>query len=213
MHAGFLLAFSKIKDGIEAIVDAQRRITDQENIRVVVTGHSLGGAVATIMATYLRSKGKQCDLYSYGSPRVGNDKFAEFASSQQSLGFSARITNQADVVTAIPPMFLGYRHVFPEYWYRNGPVDPTKDQVFYDTALREKGISGCRSASECTSASCSRLPLGLLSCNTADHSSAQYTNNFDFCPENGIAGRLAGEMFPKMPPIEDFVRFEEEVEN
>ena len=41
--------------------------------RILVTGHSLGGALATLAATELRQTyGGSVNLINFGSPRVGN---------------------------------------------------------------------------------------------------------------------------------------------
>ena len=49
--------------------------------KLFVTGHSLGGAVATILAAYLKEQGHDPLLYTYGSPRVGNETFVQAYSS------------------------------------------------------------------------------------------------------------------------------------
>lgn len=58
---------------------------------LVVTGHSLGGAVATIAAATLRQYGYPCELYTYGSPRVFNSVGAAFVSTQP--GGNVRVTH------------------------------------------------------------------------------------------------------------------------
>jgi len=45
--------------------------------KLFVTGHSLGAAVATILAAYLKGRGLDPLLYTYGSPRVGNETFVK----------------------------------------------------------------------------------------------------------------------------------------
>ncbi|POR35615.1 Triacylglycerol lipase [Tolypocladium paradoxum] len=148
LHGGFGTAFDLVKDQVEDAVRAEKATPGQENYRVVVTGHSLGGAVATVAGAYLRKQGIPCDLYTYGSPRVGNDKFALFASSQ--AGFSARITNRNDGVTVLPMIghvWQQYKHTFPEYWYENGLLG--KGNRY------ESPYKVCNGEDEsCTSASC-----------------------------------------------------------
>jgi hypothetical protein len=96
---------------------------------LVLTGHSLGAAVATIAAAYLRGNGYPCDLYTYGSPRVGNGIFADFVSGQ--AGVTARITHYNDVVPRLPPLLTGYRHTSPEYWLSDG-TDTTNNYNISD---------------------------------------------------------------------------------
>ena len=99
---------------------------------LVVTGHSLGAAVATIAAAYLRENGYPCDLYTYGSPRVGNGVFADFVSNQ--TGVTARITHWKDVVPRLPPLLIGYRHTSPEYWLSDG-TDTTNNYTASDIVV------------------------------------------------------------------------------
>jgi hypothetical protein len=108
---------------------------------VVTTGHSLGGSVATLAAAYLRKAGLPVDLYTYGSPRVGNDKFATYVSEQ--AGSEYRLTHINDAVPKLPPMFLGYRHTTPEYWLSTG-ASTTVDYTVSDIKVCEGTASvGC----------------------------------------------------------------------
>jgi len=46
---------------------------------IAIMGHSLGAALATIMATDFMENGfDRFDLYTYGSPRVGDKNFYEW---------------------------------------------------------------------------------------------------------------------------------------
>ncbi|OGM49566.1 putative lipase precursor [Aspergillus bombycis] len=118
IHSGFYRSWELLKDDVmDALTRARETYGDYH---VVVTGHSLGAAIATIAGAYLRTKQIPCDIYSYGSPRVGDARFADFVSTQS--GITARITNGYDPVPSLPPMSLfgiydlGYRHIWPEYW-------------------------------------------------------------------------------------------------
>jgi hypothetical protein len=52
-----------------------------------VLGHSMGAALATICAMDVKFKANLTDvrLYTFGSPRVGNDKFAAFVANQTTV--------------------------------------------------------------------------------------------------------------------------------
>jgi len=102
---------------------------------VVVTGHSLGAAVATIAGAYLRSIGISCDLYTYGSPRVGNEDFAKYVSST-SQGSTSRITHFNDPVPHLPTggnlaWLTSYYHTTPEYFLYDGTAT-TNNYVISD---------------------------------------------------------------------------------
>jgi len=77
LHRGFATqAQTIIKDG------AFRDFRDKaKSKKLFVTGHSLGAAVATILAAYLKEQGFDPLLYTYGSPRVGNETFVQAYSS------------------------------------------------------------------------------------------------------------------------------------
>ncbi|KAL2151865.1 hypothetical protein VTH82DRAFT_5049 [Thermothelomyces myriococcoides] len=121
VHRGFNRAWEEVSgallDGLAAATAAH------PNYKIAVTGHSLGGAVATVTAAHIRAAGYAADLYTYGSPRVGNEAFVDFVTKQ--AGAEYRITHADDPVPRLPPIWLNYRHTSPEYW-----IDPDdKDQL------------------------------------------------------------------------------------
>lgn len=83
---------------------------------VTVCGHSLGGALATLLALDLTANGKapfnQSAAYTYGSPRTGDSSFA--ATYNQAVMNSHRIANRLDIVPQVPPPAL-YEHVAAPY--------------------------------------------------------------------------------------------------
>lgn len=77
-------------------------------------GHSLGGAMATICAgrcflSHINSMPQQ--LFTYGSPRVGNKQYISYVTLDH-----FRFVNNNDIVTRVPPPFLGYRHCGSEVY-------------------------------------------------------------------------------------------------
>ena len=71
-------------------------------------GHSLGGAMATICAgrcflSHIESSPRQ--LFTYGSPRVGDKAYINYIKLDH-----FRFVNNNDIVTRVPPAWLGYRH-------------------------------------------------------------------------------------------------------
>lgn len=61
-----------------------------------------------------------CDVYTVGSPRVGNLDFVQFVTAQ--AGAEYRATHYDDPVPRLPPIVLGYFHTSPEYWLEAGPA-------------------------------------------------------------------------------------------
>src|SRR5688572_14073083 len=68
VHKGFQAAWDEISSAAQSAIKSARAANP--GYRVVATGHSLGGAVATLGAVYMRRNGITVDVYSYGSPRV-----------------------------------------------------------------------------------------------------------------------------------------------
>ena len=96
VHSGFWTSLAGILPQIEAW------LASLEVSRLIVTGHSLGAAKATLLAA-LQDK---AELISFGSPRVGD---AAFVASLAGRGIR-RYVNCTDVVTQLPPA-VGYAHV------------------------------------------------------------------------------------------------------
>lgn len=79
-----------------------------------ITGHSLGGALATLLtkdlsvAKFIKERGVSLTMYNYGSPRVGNGVFAE--EYNRNVHDSWRVVNHRDIIPTVPRL-MGYRHV------------------------------------------------------------------------------------------------------
>ena len=96
---------------------------------LVLCGHSLGAALATLAATVW----KPTLLLTIGSPRVGNGTFAQTLEAV----VVKRLVNCCDVVTQVPPHTPWYVHVGPDtYIDRTGAVvdQPAAGEVLQDRA-------------------------------------------------------------------------------
>jgi triacylglycerol lipase len=67
---------------------------------VYVTGHSLGGALATLATADLAINAIPAVMYSLASPRVGDPTFTARFNAQVTMGW--RIANTEDIVTTVP---------------------------------------------------------------------------------------------------------------
>ncbi|MEZ4752070.1 MAG: lipase family protein [Bdellovibrionota bacterium] len=74
LHAGFYEQFSKAHDQV------LEKLKGTESGKVWFTGHSLGGALATIFARDFHAAHgfKNIGLYTFGAPRPGNQKLANY---------------------------------------------------------------------------------------------------------------------------------------
>ncbi|CBI35775.3 unnamed protein product, partial [Vitis vinifera] len=88
VHSGFLSAYDSVRTRIISLIKLLVGYIDdgremQLKWHVYVTGHSLGGALATLLALELSSSQLakrgviSVTMYNFGSPRVGNKRFAE----------------------------------------------------------------------------------------------------------------------------------------
>lgn len=97
------------------VVDALRGLTADGTVKTLrISGHSLGSALATLLAIDVAGNGVFANptVYTFASPRVG-DKV--FAGTYDSLVLESwRIANLNDIVTQFPPSFAGYVHVDAE---------------------------------------------------------------------------------------------------
>jgi len=80
--------------------------------RVFVTGHSLGGALAVLIARNIVNEqvAGVAAVYTFGMPRAGNRDFADKYNS--ALGARTfRLVHGDDLVPTVAPSFLDFRHV------------------------------------------------------------------------------------------------------
>jgi len=102
VHYGFIQAYKSVR---EAVLQAAKQTAAK---KIVVAGHSLGGALATLCALDLQyNTGKEVSCYTYGSPKVGNADFR--ASYNRRVPQTYRFVNRFDIIPSLPP--IGYRHV------------------------------------------------------------------------------------------------------
>ncbi|KAF5465816.1 hypothetical protein F2P56_015788 [Juglans regia] len=119
VHSGFLSAYDSVRTRIISLIkSAIGHIDDLSEPllkwHVYVTGHSLGGALATLLALELSSsqlakcRAISVTMYNFGSPRVGNKKFAEVYNRK--VKDSWRVVNHRDIIPTVPRL-MGYCHV------------------------------------------------------------------------------------------------------
>lgn len=113
IHNGFFQQFSAIKDDIDRYI--LNNIIDIDNF--IVAGHSLGGALAQIVAPYISENYfKNVSCHTFGSPRVGNAKFVEWFDFH--IKDNYRVSNKSDIVSSIPIKYK-FNHTMNGYFTIN----------------------------------------------------------------------------------------------
>lgn len=113
VHKGFYNAYLSVARQVN--LAAKSLLANCQNCQIYVTGHSLGAAVATLAAADLFALTPDITLYTFGSPRVGDQAFATYFDKIVPDAF--RIVHKNDIVPHVPQRFLGFRHVSQEIWY------------------------------------------------------------------------------------------------
>lgn len=106
VHRGFYAYAQKVYPLI--LEEIQKNATEKSE--VYVCGHSLGGAMAVLVAENLVSDGIAVkELRTFGQPRVGTKGFIEHLGTC-GIGEYKRYVNNNDVVPKVPPTFLFFKH-------------------------------------------------------------------------------------------------------
>lgn len=95
-HEGFVSAYESVQADIEKALAATQEAGKGEQL--IICGHSLGGALATVATRMLEAKGVEISAcYTFGSPRVGDEEFADSFKTPV-----YRVVNRSDPVPMVP---------------------------------------------------------------------------------------------------------------
>ena len=113
VHQGY---FNLVRNQISPLLLQAVRQLDP-TVPCYITGHSLGGAVATIaameVALAVPKIKEQIQLYTYAAPRVGDRLFAQAHS--QLIPNSYRVVNLSDSVPLVPPIKIENKFATANY--------------------------------------------------------------------------------------------------
>ncbi|CAG5102947.1 Oidioi.mRNA.OKI2018_I69.chr1.g542.t1.cds [Oikopleura dioica] len=124
VHSGFYECFEALKPKIERFLDEtlEKKPVDE----ILIVGHSLGGAVASLIGASLAPKFEEEDfrVVSVASPKIGNKAFQEFFKQRVKKHLRIRLTS--DLIVDFPALL---------YWFRNSGEDlETTDFPIFDAS-------------------------------------------------------------------------------
>jgi hypothetical protein len=129
VHAGFWGQFSALREQLEELLQAHL------NLPILVTGHSLGGAIALLAAATWAVERPLRVVYTFGQPAVAQPAAATTIGPLLA-GRHHRLVNDADIVARVPPGYRHSGHLLP--FDDQGRVRETQEP----TSGREAVVSG-----------------------------------------------------------------------
>lgn len=112
VHEGFLLDYQSVRSYFVGQVEEQ--VAKHPDYTIHITGHSLGAALAVLLAMELKEVYKtqvRIRFTTFEAPRIGNAEFADLVNYHfPNVNDKIRVTNGRDVVIHVPPYIMGYQH-------------------------------------------------------------------------------------------------------
>jgi hypothetical protein len=128
VHSGFYEATEWIYPQLRAVLTELG--ADEAGVQLVVSGHSLGGAMAVMFSAFLMSKeARKPDLLvTFGQPSCGNRQFMDWFGSLEIPYF--RCVNDGDLVPTVPPSWRTH------YWGHPGVGILFSDKAFAEKEMK-----------------------------------------------------------------------------
>ncbi len=106
VHSSFLKTFMELEPTLRPVIEAELNSVT----RIILTGHGLGGAIATIAAPFIAElfPDEQVQCYTFGSPMVGGRDFNDWF--KQKVNRAVRIVCSSDPVPYLPLGREDFKH-------------------------------------------------------------------------------------------------------
>lgn len=121
VHKGFYNTFSSVKPLLEQKLKQRAPVG-----RILLAGHSLGDALATIAAAEWKGAYPIHGIYTFGQPAVGQgDLFLNFFRDYNDKFF--RLVNDNDIITRVPPTYQHIGRLF--HFDAHGGLESRKEAI------------------------------------------------------------------------------------
>ena len=107
IHSGFLEVYFNFS---EKLLSTIKQLKPKQ---IIITGHSLGAAIASICALNLKILNYNCITYTFASPRVGDMNLSNFINKEKITIYN--MINTLDIIPTLPPA------VSPNFTDENNP--------------------------------------------------------------------------------------------
>lgn len=146
VHDGFNETFQSLKNDLDPFV---KQIQQQNISSVHCIGHSLGGALATLVAEYIQAVTRYRPyVYTFGAPRIGLFPFANHLTQEVSPEKLFRFYHRTDIVPWVPfwpfvhaPLPVANAH---DYFLPSPGAGPTRAWHKMTRCTRSIGTKGWR---------------------------------------------------------------------
>jgi len=114
-HHGFKNSADKIWVALQDKIRTFVKQNALKSISIWFTGHSLGGAMATVAAQMIdldieKQDSTNCCIYTFGQPRTGNKRFAQQVERKIGKENWHRFVHAADPIPTVPLAKMGFEH-------------------------------------------------------------------------------------------------------
>lgn len=134
VHAGFMISWHLTRPHI--IETLEGLVKQYPKYRLILVGHSLGGAVAALASLDFHAKGWNPQVTTFGEPRIGNqalmnyiDKAFYTESSSNVSKRYRRVTHIDDPVPLLPLSEWGYRMHAGEVYISKPDLPPEREDL------------------------------------------------------------------------------------
>ena len=172
VHQGFQTALEKLLPDDRLFSSAYNLLDYPTNksmeSTIIVTGHSLGGAIATLLAYRLVRAGYTVELITFGAPCVGNAQFAKEMQTNTSLT-SYRCINKLDPI----PHSLDWN---TRYQHHCRPLDITASSTIVPMLEVVVNVINAIKSDDLAISKAGKTSLKIM---TKNHGIQNYKNNLD----------------------------------